>query len=102
MLGGPGFPYGTVNDPHAAHELFPYGLSQAQGAPWVACLGLVGAAIGLLAAQVRSKSASAVVLITLAWTQAVVYALIIPDGRLLVAAAHLRAVRTAADTVTVK
>ncbi|MEQ7123723.1 NYN domain-containing protein [Actinopolymorpha sp. B11F2] len=87
--GGHGFPFGTENDPLAHHQSVLEHVTRANAAPWVAAAGLFGVCVALAMVRLRSMGVVGRLLLGAAWLQAVVYSLVIPDGRPLVAAAHI-------------
>jgi hypothetical protein len=89
MRGGDGFPFGLDNDPLAHKQSILESLTQSAGAPWVVAAGIVGAVTALVMRRPTASRAMAVTLTVLASVQGVLYALIIPDGRPLIAAAHV-------------
>ncbi|MEU4392798.1 NYN domain-containing protein [Kribbella sp. NPDC023855] len=89
MAGGRGFPFGVENDPLAYHQSLLESVTRSSAARWVFGLGLAGAACAVILTRRRTMGGTGVLLSAFAWTQAVAYALVIPDGRPLVAVAHI-------------
>jgi hypothetical protein len=89
ISGGRGFPFGVENDPLAHHQSILENVTRASAAPWIVGLGLAGAAGAVAMATRRTMGLGGVLLSGFAWLQAVAYALVIPDGRPLVAVAHI-------------
>jgi hypothetical protein len=58
------------------------------GAPVIAVLGLVGAAVAMLLARARKRGIPRAALLGFAWIAAAALALVIPDFRVLVAVAY--------------
>lgn len=89
MAGGGGFPFGTAHDPLARRQSILENVTQESAAPWVVALGLLGTVIALAMCQVRRRGPLASLLLVLAGVQGATYAFVIPDGRPLIAAAHI-------------
>jgi hypothetical protein len=87
-FGGTGFPFGRGNDPQAALSILA-GARAATGAPVIAGLGLAGAAVAAAMARGWGRGLLRAALLAFAWTAAAVLVLLIPDYRLLMAAAYL-------------
>jgi hypothetical protein len=85
--GGAGFPFGMANDP-AADESLLEGATAATGAPVIVGLGFIGAAIALVMARTRATGIARWLLLAFAWVLAALLLVIVPDRRLLVAAAY--------------
>jgi hypothetical protein len=88
-MGGPGFPFGPEGDPLGHDQSLLGSVDQRTASPWVAALALLGAtsAWGMLS-RPRHRWWSAL-LIASALLQGLLYAVVIPDGRPLIAAAHV-------------
>lgn len=87
--GGPGFPFGVARDPLAEHQSILENLSQAHGSWWViACAGAGLVVVAAMGTSLRSTT-MAMVLVVVGAIQFVAYTLLIPDGRPLIAAAHI-------------
>jgi hypothetical protein len=76
------------NDPLAEHSVLGQ-VTRSVAAPWVLAIGLVGSLVAIGMASRRSLGSIGVASVVVAWLQAVAYAIVIPDGRPLIAAAHL-------------
>jgi len=88
VLGGPGFPFGTANDPGAVVSILR-GASPEVGAPLIVALGLAGAVVGGVMARPSPRAdAARLVLLAFAWTAAVGLCLVVPDYRVLAATAY--------------
>jgi hypothetical protein len=87
-FGGAGFPFGRGNDPQAALSILE-GTRAATAAPVIAGLGLAGAAIAVAMARGRGRGILRTALLAFAWAAAAVLVLLIPDYRLLMAAAYV-------------
>jgi hypothetical protein len=88
-MGGAAFPFGSVSDPQAAGQSILEHADQAATAPVIAVLGLSTAAGAAVVLARRPRSAAHRLLVGLGWVLAVALTLVIPDGRLLIAAAHV-------------
>jgi hypothetical protein len=88
LLGGQGFPFGRGNDPQAALSILA-DVQAETAAPIVAGLGLLGSAVALTMARGAGRGIVRVALLAFAWIAAVALALLIPDYRLLMAAAYI-------------
>lgn len=86
-FGGAGFPFGSDHDPTAPFSILA-NVQTENAAPVIAALGLLSAIVALLMLQVWGQSLARVVLLTFAWTLAVVLCLVIPDYRVLAAVAY--------------
>lgn len=86
MFGGAGFPFGEQD--LDAHFSILFGVTQESGAPVIAALGLLGAATGSIMAGARGRGALRLALLAFAWTLAIALLVIVPDARVLVAAAY--------------
>jgi hypothetical protein len=85
-----GFPFGSQNDSGAVLSLFAAARAET-GAPLIAALGLIGAAVAitLARAQVSSRrNLGRAALLAFAWATAVVLTLLVPDYRVLMAVAY--------------
>jgi hypothetical protein len=86
-LGGSGFPFGSENDPGVALSVL--GAARAQTtARVIVALGLIGAVAAVAMARVRGRGILCATLLGVAWTIALVLALLIPDYRVLMAVAY--------------
>jgi hypothetical protein len=86
-LGGAGFPFGK-NDPEAHFFSILASVTQGTAAPVIAALGLLGALVAWTMARGRGRGALRRALLAFAWTLAIVLLVIVPDARVLVAAAY--------------
>jgi hypothetical protein len=86
-LGGAGFPFGSENDPQATLSILG-GMRAETGAPVVAALGLIGAAVAVAMARAWGRGRPRAALLAFAWTAAAGLALVIPDYRVLMATAY--------------
>lgn len=85
VFDGRGFPFGE-NDPHAETSLLSH-VRVATAAPLIAVLGLIGTVVALV--MVRApRPAYRRLLLSFAWTTALVLLFIIPDVRVLIAVAY--------------
>jgi hypothetical protein len=85
---GTGFPFGPGQDPLGADQSLLGTVDHAQASPWVITLAM----IGVLTAHALGRgydSRGARGLTVLAGAQGVLYLVVLPDGRPLVAAAHV-------------
>jgi hypothetical protein len=88
-MGGVGFPFGTENDPKAAAESILGVAQAAAAAPVVAALSFIGAVAALAMARgSRGRGILRVGLLVFAWSACVALLLVIPDRRVLIAAAY--------------
>ncbi|MGH2446432.1 MAG: hypothetical protein ACRDGD_10420 [Candidatus Limnocylindria bacterium] len=85
--GGPGFPFGTENDPAAGISILA-GASAAVGAPVITVLGLIGALVALGMARDWGRGPVRAGLLGFGVTAAVSLTLLIPDYRVLVFTAY--------------
>ena len=86
-LGGPGFPFGEVNDPSAALTPFPTATA-AVGGPVIAGLGLLGALVGLAMARGLGGGVFPAILVGFAWLVALGLVVVVPDYRPLLGLAY--------------
>lgn len=86
MLGGAGFPFGA-NDPDA-HFSILRSVTPESGAPVIALLGLLGAVVAWTMARGLGRGKLRVAILALAFMLAFVLVAIVPDARVLVAAAY--------------
>ena len=87
-FGGAGFPFGRDGDPQAALSILE-GARAATGAPIIAGLGVAGALVAATMARGWGQGIQRVAMLAFAWIAAVTLVLLIPDYRLLMAAAYL-------------
>jgi hypothetical protein len=87
-FGGAGFPFGRDNDPQAALSILA-GARAATGAPIVAGLGLLGTIVAVAMARAWGRGILRAAMLAFAWIAAATLVLLIPDYRLLMAAAYL-------------
>jgi hypothetical protein len=87
-FGGTGFPFGRDNDPQAALSILA-GARAATGAPAVAGLGVLGTIVAVAMARAWGRGIVRAVMLAFAWAAAATLVLLIPDYRLLMAAAYL-------------
>jgi hypothetical protein len=87
--GGAGFPFGVENDPLAHHASILEGLSQTEGAPWLVATSVLGLVVVSTMARSGIGRRLTGVLAGVALLYGAGLALVIPDGRPLVAAAHI-------------
>ena len=87
-LSGAGFPFGRGNDPQAALSILA-DVRAETAAPIIAGLGFLGSAVALAMARGWGRGVVRVALLAFAWIAAVTLALLIPDYRLLMAAAYI-------------
>lgn len=87
-LGGPGFPFGRGNDPQAALSILA-GVRTETAAPVVAGLGLAGTAVAAAMLRGWGQGFPRLALLAFAWAAAATLVVLIPDYRLLMAAAYL-------------
>lgn len=86
-FGGAGFPFGTEND-RAARESLLVALRAHTAAPVIAGLGLFAVLIAFVMARTRVHGLSRTLLLAFAWTAALALLIVIPDRRVLMAAAY--------------
>jgi hypothetical protein len=89
-LGGAGFPFGTQSDPNAAAESITGG-AQAVFAPLIAAMGLVGTVIAVSMARRWRRGKRGLfrtAMLAFAWGASIALLLVIPDLRVLMAAAY--------------
>jgi len=87
--GGGGFPFGADGDPHAVGQSLLEQVTQRSAAPVIAVLGLLSAALAAGLALRRARGVFTPVLAGMGWLVAVTLTVVIPDGRLLIATAHV-------------
>lgn len=87
MLGGAGFPFGSVTGPSAGESLLA-GVQAESGAPVIAILGLVGALLALIMAWKRGRGLPRMLLLIFASLVAAMLLVVIPDRRVLMAVAY--------------
>jgi hypothetical protein len=80
------FPFGE-GDPQSALSVLG-GVRAETGAPVIAALGMVGAAVGVAMARTQERGVSRAVLLVFAWGVAVGLTLVIPDYRVLMGVAY--------------
>lgn len=85
-FGGAGFPFGE-NDP-ASHFSILRSATPETTAPVIAVLGLLGTVVAWIMARGHGSGKLRLAILAFAWTLALVLMLIIPDARVLVAAAY--------------
>jgi hypothetical protein len=84
-----GFPFGPGHDP-TGEDQSPLGsVDHGTAWPYVLALSSIGVVVSLALASMRMRSSLSTLLTGAAATQGVICAVIIPDGRPLVAAAHV-------------
>lgn len=85
-VGGAGFPFGE-HDPEADFSILR-SVTQESGAPVIAALCLAATLIAWTMARARGRGALRRALLVIAWTLALLLLVVVPDARVLVAAAY--------------
>ncbi len=86
-VGGTGFPFGAETDPLGTEGAL--GSLTAAASPWLSVVAAAGLVVAMLMVRWRSVDAVGIVLLCLAWVQALALTLVVPDGRVLIAVTHI-------------